>query len=289
MRKIAYKIFKLIPENPVSVAMDKFLERQLYLEGTTHVIQKLDEIKIDMSTTHATESVDGFTVTSQKLYEIIPENKTELFNELKNQFYMNLLVQTIENFESFLKRTCSIITLHNEKKSMTIGHRIERLVSKILQYLKLKSEGFLGINKDRIKFIMKNSSAVQKHFENKDYSDLYTLFILMENIRHQTVHASMLLTERSKKKININSKEFKNFFTITTIRGENVITVDVQNTRTLLSRITKIAYMIYKDVSEDLELNSTEDNFLMPPQEQMDEAIKFMKQKSEENKRKQTE
>ncbi len=230
-------------ENSYSETIDIFLKRQVYLDATLSVILHLDG-DILLSFSHMFKDIEGYNVLHHYTHEITPENKEVELRNLKNFISMNLLVQSVENFESFLKKTIDILPSTVSKKSLLI----EKLKNSFCRNKK-RNHGFRS-NKDRIKHIKKQCLKVAQILAVPHYKLIYDTFLVIENVRHLTVHNKMNL----KSELNSERKEFKDYFKIEIIEERKYIFINTEKAQQLMLQISTLGYIIFQSISNQYNL-----------------------------------
>lgn len=272
---IAYKTFHPTDSNPLSKIIDSYLSRQVYLDGINYVVKEIEEDRMHLSSLLPICYIDDRNINHWQTFEIHPDNRQQKIYELKSYFYMNSIAQTEENFETYLKKTVELI-----KEKIARPIKSKNLLNRFISLFKKSKLQQREDNRTRLKFI-KEFLEVDTLYENEsDFEEAYKLFLLVENIRHITVHAKMILKE-SNKKINKNEKQFQRYFAIRSINGENVVTVEYHPTYALLQKINELAYLIFRELSKELSFPITEKPKPMPPQYVMDAAHAFMREQKE--------
>jgi hypothetical protein len=243
MQKVNFKIFSPSEsDNPLSTTMDTFLRRQVYLEANCTVILHLKN-ELELSFSHMFEDSNDVHIFAGHTFETDPSNQ-EAHAELRDYLYMWQLVQSVENFESFLKTSISIAESLN--KDNTILWEMSQT------------------NKDRIKFLKTISPQIAQHLSTPRYAKIYETFLMCEVIRQITVHSNMIITDRIKSKLNVKSPLFKMYFDHS--KNGNLNKVHPQNAgscQQLMIKISELAYMMFQGLSSNYNLPIIEATFYL--------------------------
>ncbi len=90
------------PQNPFAKTVQEFFNRQLYLEANATVILHLKN-EADISFGHVFFNLEEYYTMIDQRFEISPSNVAE-HQKLRNYLWLNLLAQSVGNFELFLKQ-----------------------------------------------------------------------------------------------------------------------------------------------------------------------------------------
>lgn len=257
MSDINFKIFSpSSSQNALSPAMDDFLQRQVYLEANGTVILNLKN-GVELSFSHMFADPDNNHVFARHTYETDPTNH-QTHEQLRNYLYMWLLVQSVENFESFLKSTISTIDILEDESHKPLMALL-RWIGIYKTSTKSKRE---PSNKERIRYLKKICSQIASHLSTSRYKEVYDTFRMSESIRQITVHSNMIITDRIKANLNPKSKLFKTYFTLSKIGNvKQVLPFNVGSCQQIIIKISELAYMLFHSLSTKYNLPIIEATF----------------------------
>lgn len=231
-------------ENPFSLLIDSFLQRQVYLDASISVVLQLPN-KAELSFSHMFDDLEGYHVLHHYTHEI--DHSTDLeYRKLKNLIYMNLLAQSVENFESLLKQLIQILQKRQQVK-MTWATLIRKILKRRGSYKELRS------NRERIKFLKRALPKLSAILTKSEYSQLYELFLVIEKVRHLTIHSQMTINDNKAQEI-YNTKYFKTYFKVETISGKDIVFTNVEAAQQLTRQISTLGYIIFQSVSNEYKL-----------------------------------
>ncbi len=229
--EIAYKTFFLNQNNQFSIIVNQFLVRQVYLDGIVHVTPNLKDTPISLAALHSLWGDDGISVVHNQPFEVISSNRNQFFEDYENFQFLIALAQSVENFETYLKKIIST----NQLQIPDSSRRKQK-------------------NMDRVKSIKKAVPKVNFYLNQEKYRDLITLFQLLENIRHIIIHSQGMINDA----INIQAPEFRRYFSTKEAEDSIKVTVTEMNAHNLLAKLSELAYIIFKGISEEKLLPITE-------------------------------
>ena len=259
MSKISPKIFTSNnSQNKLTIVMDTFLRRQVYLEANGTVIQNLKN-DVELSFSHTFTNPSNNRVFVRHTHETDPTNN-QAHNQLRNYLYMWLLAQSVENFESFLKSTISTIDIFENSVNREKQTNFKSLL-KCIGIFKNLTEGLrLQTNKDRIRYLKNICQQIANHLSSDRYKKNYETFLISESIRQIIVHSNMIITDRVKGRLDVKSKLFKTYFTIVEIGNEkHVYPINVGSCQQIIIKISELAYMLFCCLSSKYNLSVIED------------------------------
>ena len=263
MPDINFKIFSPNnSQNALSSVMDAFLQRQVYLEANCTVILNLKN-DVDLSFPHMFTDPSNNHVFARHTYETDPTHH-QTHDQLRNYLYMWLLVQSVENFESFLKSTISTIDIFEnsikDKKAKTTFKSLLKCIGIYKKSTKSKRE---QPNKNRIRYLKKICSQIANHLSSSRYKEVYDTFLMSESIRQITVHSNMIITDRIKAKLHPKST-FKTYFTLSGIGNlKQVLPLNVGSCQQIIIKISELAYMLFHSLSTKYNLPIIEATFYL--------------------------
>ena len=262
MPDINFKIFSPSnSQNALSPVMDAFLQRQVYLEANATVILNLKN-DVQLSFSHMFTDPSNNHVFARHTFETNP-NHHQAHSQLRNYLYMWLLVQSVENFESFLKVTISTIGIFENSIK---GEKPQTTFKKFLKCINIyrKSSKREQTNKERIRYLKKICSQIASHLSSSRYKEVYDTFLISESIRQITVHSNMIITDRIKDKLNPKSMLFKTYFTLSESGGvKQVLPLNVGSCQQIMIKISELAYMLFHSLSTKYNLPIIEANFYL--------------------------
>lgn len=241
MQKVNFKIFSPNEsENALSSAMDLFLRRQVLLEANCTVFLNMKN-DVELVFAHMFIDSSNESVFAGQTYETHPDHN-HTHKELKDYFYLWQLVQSVENFESFLKTVVSFVeTAQNTSTSDS-----------------------LRTSKDRVGYLKKGNQQIAGYLSTGRYKEVYETFLLSELVRQITVHSNMIITERIKPKLDSTSKLFKRYFGTSLSGGrEQIHPLNVGSVQQLMIKISELAYMLFKAVCSKYNLPIIEATFYL--------------------------
>lgn len=176
-------------DNPLSKAISDFLDRQLFISGYCHILYSL---KIDITSVSSIRFIDEnkSPIIHSAHFEFDSSNQ----EDLKSYYYLTLIAQAIENFESYLKNLIRII----------IGNPVTS---------KYTLKGLFD-NSERLKFIKKQFSS-SNLFASSEIKELVELFYMVEKVRHIVTHQNQIYDPIRNEQLDINSKLFLKYFSLT--------------------------------------------------------------------------
>lgn len=275
MSDINFKIFSpSSSQNALSPVMDAFLQRQVYLEANGTVILNLKN-DVELSFSHMFTDPNNNHVFARHTYETDPTHH-QTHSQLRNYLYMWLLVQSVENFESFLKSTISAAdifekSIKDEKPKTTF----KSLLKCIGIYKKSTKSEREQSNKERIRYLKKICPQIASHLSSSRYKEVYDTFLMSESMRQITVHSNMILTDRIKAKLNPKSKLFKTYFALSEIGNvKQVLPLNVGSCQQIIIKISELAYMLFHSLSTKYNLPIIEATFYLGKKPLMSKVVK---------------
>lgn len=214
-------------ENPFSEVIQSFLERQLTLDGNAIIISEFGDIS-SFGLAHIFEDQQGKPISYQEVFDHNNFNVVQDIEQLKSYLKLNLVAQSVENFESYLNKMVIESMKINCKNDLIL-----RIASKSLRE-----------NKEKIKFLKSYSPKLNSFILSNEGKAQYDLFLFLESIRHIIVHQDQKI--KPSDRIRYDSEPFTRYFKIKNDR----ITIDGRIIK-ILEALSNFSYQIFFHLSRE--------------------------------------
>lgn len=217
-------------ENPFSPCMDSFLSRQLNLEGsvrtTSHFVETSNTF-YESESIHVFPDHEGGNLIGYGGNYFFSAKDTEKRNQLNSYLLINLLTQSIENLETFLKHITNLLfEIHFKNKTI------------------YKTLNKLRTNKERIDFI---TTVVAIDKDSQPIKTQLETYYWLEKIRHITVHSDQRISNDD---VVLKNKLFTKYFAIKTSNGIVRLFSNSEAIKSLIVINSTFAYHLYFRLSQ---------------------------------------